>query len=93
MGTAIRSASGARKEAGDVARAKQTAKKVRQDIQALNKALQKDIDALDKTYDAQDDELDEIIVKAKASDVHVPLTCLAWMPYRDSGDGRLTPSW
>lgn len=93
MGTAIRTASGARKEAGDVARAKQTATKVRQDLEALSKALQKDVDALDKTYDAQGESLDEIVVKAKTSDVHVPLTCLAWMPYRDSGDGRLTPAW
>ncbi len=93
MGTAIRSATGARKEAGDVARAKQTAAKVRKDLQALNTALQKDIDALDDIYDAQEDELSEILIKAKAADIHVPVTCLVWMPYRDSGDGRLEPAW
>ena len=93
MGTAIRSASGARKEAGDVARAKQTADKVSMDLKLLSAALEKDVAGLDEVYNAMDDELSEILVKAKASDIHVPLTCLAWMPYRDSGDGRLEPAW
>ncbi|MDH3439318.1 MAG: DUF87 domain-containing protein [Gammaproteobacteria bacterium] len=93
MGTAIRSASGARKEAADVARAKQTAEKVTKDLQALNLELEQEVDALEDTYDAQDEALNEIEVKAKVSDVHVPLVGLIWMPYRDSGDGRFEPAW
>lgn len=93
MGTAIRSASGARKEASDVARARETADKVRADLKQLSAALQEDVDALDDVYDAQQDELKEIQIKAKVSDIHIPLTCLAWMPYRDKGDGRLEPAW
>ena len=96
MGTAIRSAGGASKEAGDVARAKQTASKVRQDVKKLEAALRKDLDALDDTYNAQQEELSEITVKAKASDIHVPLVALAWMPYEttaDAHDGPLRPAW
>jgi hypothetical protein len=93
MGTAIRSASGARKEAADVARAKQTAAKVRKDLEALNLELEREVDALEDAYDAQDEELTAIEVKARVSDVHVPLLGLIWMPYRDSGDGRFEPTW
>jgi hypothetical protein len=93
MGTAIRSASGASKEAADVKRAQQTAAKVRQDLEALNEELEREVDALEDAYDAQDEELDEIEVKAKVADVHVPLVGLIWMPYRDSGDGRFEPAW
>ncbi len=93
MGTAIRSASGARKEAGDVARAKETAKKVRDDLTALENDLQKDVDALEDAYDAQTEELTEVEVKAKATDISVPLIGLLWMPYRDNGDGRLESAW
>ena len=93
MGTAIRSASGARKEASDVARAQETAAKVRVDLEALNVALQKDIDALAEAYDAQDEELTEVQVKAKATDIHVPLVGLVWMPYRETADGRLQAAW
>ena len=96
ISTAIRGASGSRKEAGDVARAKQTARKVQQDIKALEAALQKDLAELDDVYDAQQEELAEIVIKAKASDINVPLLCLAWMPYRETestGEDRLEPAW
>ncbi len=93
MGTAIRSASGASKEAADVERAKQTAEKVRKDLEALNLELEREVDALEDAYDAQDESLDEIEVKAKVSDIHVPLVGLIWMPYRDSGDGRFEAAW
>ena len=93
IGTSIRSAGGASKEAGDVARAKQTEAKVRADLKVLSGELQKDIDNLDDVYDAQQEELSEIVVKAKATDIHVPLLSLVWMPYRDTGDGRLEKAW
>ena len=93
MGTAIRSASGARKEAADVARAKQTAAKVLKDLEALNADLEREVDALEDSYDASVEELNEIEVRAKVSDIHVPLVGLVWMPYRDAGDGRLEPAW
>ncbi len=89
VGTAIRKAGGARKEAADVARAKQTAKKVRADLATLNDALAAEVEALESAYDAQTEELTEIPIRPKASDIHVLLIGLAWMPYRDGGDGRL----
>ncbi|NCF51925.1 DUF87 domain-containing protein [Gammaproteobacteria bacterium] len=93
MGTAIRTASGARKEAGDVARARQTAEKVRADLAELSAALERDVEALDTAYDAQTEELKEIPIRPKATDIHVSLLGLAWMPYRDPGDGRLQSAW
>ena len=74
-------------------RAMETAAKVRKDLEALNLELEREVDALEDAYDAQDEALDEIEVKAKVSDIHVPLVGLVWMPYRDSGDGRFEPAW
>ena len=93
MGTAIRSASGASKEAADVKRARQTAARVEADLLTLNSALEEEVDALEDAYDAQAETLKEIEVKAKVADIHVSVIGLAWMPYRDSGDGRLKPAW
>ncbi|MDH3533421.1 MAG: ATP-binding protein [Gammaproteobacteria bacterium] len=93
MGTAIRTASGARKEAGDVARAQETAEKVRADLAALNEALEAEVAALDTAYDAQTEALTEIPIRPKTTDIHVPLIGLVWMPYRDVGDGRLQAAW
>ena len=92
VGSAVRKAGSVRKEAGDVARAKQTAKKVRADIAALEKQLQQEVQNLELAYDAQDEELNEIVVRPKTTDIHIPLIGLGWVPYREADDGRLQPA-
>jgi len=93
VGTAIKTASGARKEAGDVARARETADKVRADLDALNAELEREVAALDTAFDAQAEELEEITVRAKAVDIRVTLLALVWMPFAPDADGRLRPAW
>ena len=93
MGSAIKTAGSARKEAADVERAKQTAAKVKSDIAALNKELEEEVAKLDTSFDAQSEELDEIAVRAKSTDIHVAVTGLAWLPYTADEKGRLRPAW
>jgi hypothetical protein len=93
MGTAIKTAGSASKEAADVERAKQTAEKVKADIAALNKQLKQDVADLDTSFDAQAEELDEIVVRAKSTDIHVAVSGLAWLPYTADEKGRLRPAW
>ena len=93
MGTAIRTAGSARKEAADVKRAEEVAKKVRADMAALEKSLANDIAALDTKFDAQSEELDEIVVRAKSTDIHVAVTGLVWLPYTPDEKNRLRPAW
>jgi hypothetical protein len=93
MGTAIRTAGGARKEAADVARAKETAAKVQADLADLSAVLEKEIANLDTTFDAQSEVLEEIVVRAKSTDIHVAVTGLVWLPYVAGEKGRLRPAW
>ncbi|MCI0517135.1 MAG: hypothetical protein L0Y45_04800, partial [Woeseiaceae bacterium] len=93
VGTTIRSAGSAQKEASDVARAKETAQKVRSDLEALNAELEREIDALETAFDAQAEELEEVLVKPKTTDIHIELVGLAWLPYSRDTTGRLTPAW
>ena len=60
---------------------------------ALNKQLEEEIAALDTSFDAQAEELDEIVVRAKSTDIHVALTGLVWLPYTADEKGRLRPAW
>ena len=89
VGSAIRSAGSARQRAADVERAKETADKVRADMEALNAELETEVDALETAYDAQTEELTEILIKPKVADVQVPFIGLLWMPYRERDDGRI----
>ena len=93
IGTAIKTAGGARKEAADVARAEEIAKKTQTEIEALNAELEKEVEALDTAFDAQAEELDEVVVRAKSTDIHVPMIGLLWMPYTADDKGRLKPAW
>jgi hypothetical protein len=93
VGTAIKTAGSARKEAADVARAQQKAEKLRADLEALNAQLEKEVALLDTAFDAQAEVLEEIVVRAKTTDIHVPLVALAWMPYAPDAKGRLRPAW
>ena len=93
IGSAIRTAGGARKEAADIRRAEQTAAKVRADMEALNAGLDAEVAALETGFDAQAEPLEEIVVRAKSTDIHVPVFGLAWMPYREDGSGRMTAAF
>ncbi|MEM8982176.1 MAG: DUF87 domain-containing protein [Pseudomonadota bacterium] len=89
FGTAMKSASGMRKESSDVARAEERADAIRDEISALDAAFEEDIDALDDVYDAQLDELDEIVIKPKSTDIEVHFVAIGWLPFRQDSKGRL----
>lgn len=93
IGSAIKTAGGARKEAQDVARAEETAARVREQLAALEEQLADEVAALDTAYDAQTEELKEIVVRAKTTDIHLAVTALVWMPYAADAKGRLRPAW
>ena len=93
MGSAMKTAGSARKEAADVDRAMQTAEKVRADMTALNKALEKEVADLDTSFDAQSEELDQVVVRAKSTDINVAITGLVWLPYTKGEKVRLRPAW
>ncbi|MBT8110887.1 MAG: ATP-binding protein, partial [Gammaproteobacteria bacterium] len=93
IGSAIKTAGGASKEAADVGRAVETAEKVKAEIADLNTALEKEVAELDTAFDAQAEELEEIVVRAKSTDIHVAFTGLVWLPYTADEKGRLRPAW
>jgi hypothetical protein len=93
IGTAMKSAGSASKEAADVDRARQTASKVQEEIDALNTELESELAALDTSFDAQQEQLEEIVVRAKSTDISVPLLGLAWLPYSVGDKKRLVPAW
>jgi hypothetical protein len=93
MGSAMKSAGGARKEAADIKRAKQTSEKVSAELVLLDQKLQSEVATLNTSFDARSEALDEVIIRAKSTDIFVPLVGLVWMPYRADEKRRLSPAW
>jgi len=80
VGTAARGAGRVARQSGDVTRAGETVEALNVQYQELESALQGEIDALGASFDSQTEQLEEILIKAKAGDVVVPLVALAWNP-------------
>jgi hypothetical protein len=93
MGTAMKSAGQMQKEKMDVTRARETAEAIREQLNQLELQLQGDIQKLEETYDPASEELKEIKVSPKSTDMSLRLFGLAWMPYRKEVDGALRPDW
>jgi len=93
VGTAMRSASRVQKEKMDVARAQERAEAVRLQLSELDGRLQEDIDAIAFSMDAGTEELEEISVKPKSTDITLEIFGLAWMPFRKNAGGGLSPDW
>lgn len=93
VATATRGAGRAAQQAGDVTRAQESVEAVRQQYADLEARLQAEVDALGAAYDAQQEALEEVVVKAKAADVHVQLCALLWVPYVKDANGIVSKAW
>ena len=90
IGSAVKTMGGMGKEAGDVDRARETEARVKQELTVLQKEFEAQVTALDTAYNAQDEELDEIIIKPKSTDIQIHFVGLLWIPHERDSKGRLT---
>ena len=93
VATATRGAGRAAQQASDVTRAQESVEAVRQQYAELEARLQAEVETLGATYDAQQETLEEVVVKAKSTDVHVQLCALLWVPYTKDAHGIVTAAW
>ena len=93
VGTAMRSASSMRKEKMDVARAKERAAAIEAQLSDLETRMQEDIEKIEVAYDPVFEELEEITVKPKSTDITLEVFGLAWIPFRRDSGGRLSSDW
>lgn len=89
----IGKASRAGKEGQDVARAKERAESVRQELTDLQAELDREVAALADTFDPATEDLDEVQIRPKASDIEVIMFGIVWRPMRKGAAGQLVPDW
>ncbi|MFW8625670.1 hypothetical protein [Deinococcus sp. ME38] len=78
------------REGQDVQAAQTELAQVAAQLQELQAQVQAEVDALTLTASS---DLVQVDVKAKSTDVTVPLVALAWLPYTRAASGLLTPAW
>jgi len=89
VSTAMRKAGNVQRQAGDVARATETADQVGAQISELEAQVETGIAALESRFDAQSEVLEEISLRPKATDITVRFCGIAWLPFLEDRQGNL----
>jgi len=91
--TAARGAGRIMKEKEDVDRAKETVQSYQQRLQELETEFKTETDQLSSKTDPATEELQKISIRPAKKDILVRFVALAWLPYWQSQDGKLTTAW
>ncbi len=90
--TAARGVGRTMKEAGDIARAKETVVARQRELEELDAEFREEIEALEDKFDPMAEELEEVEVRPLKKDIAVGLVSLAWVPRWQDARGNHTPA-
>jgi len=79
-GTAMRSASRSRKEAGDVDRAVENLEILKRQLEELQEKFQQEVDESVDKFDVQQEVLETVVVRPLKKNIQIQLVSFAWMP-------------
>jgi hypothetical protein len=79
-----------KKKKMDVARAQERAESIRLQLTELDERLQEDMDSIELSLDTDVEELEEISIKPKSTNITLEAFSLTWMPFRKNAGGGLS---
>lgn len=92
-GTSMRSASKIAKERQDVARAEETVESLREELDALEEEFTRETEQLHERFTEDVLELQELLIKARKSDLSVEQVTLVWTPWILDAIGMAQPAF
>lgn len=92
-GTAMRSASRATRESGDVGRAEATVDSMQQQLADLERRFQEELAGHQAENDPLTERLETVALRPKKTNVAVSAVVLAWLPMWVADDGTRTAAW
>jgi hypothetical protein len=90
LGTAARSAARTQQHSGNVARAGENHAAAVAALEELEARIAEELALEANAFDALTEQLDEVVVRPKSTDVHVQVVALAWVPWVTGEHGALT---
>ena len=90
-GSTMTRASRAAQQRGDIGRAKENVRALEADYAELERQFESSLAELNIAIDPYAVDLSEITVNPRKGDLNVRDVALAWLPYRVSGDGDVSP--
>jgi hypothetical protein len=92
-GSAMRSASRASQQKGDVSRAEENVEKLQAEFEQLQEELEEKIEQITASLSVDQLELEAYEVKPRKSDITVDTCGLLWLPWRVTAEGAAEPGW
>ncbi len=87
--TAVRKAGNVQKQSGDVQRASDTVDSIKAQLAELETELQADVASLESDWSAKAEQLEEVAVRPKASDITLQFCGIGWLPFLEDSMGNL----
>ena len=91
--SALRASGKAADERKDVERAEETVKAIEVQLADLQVEFDDELEELEGKLDLMTEELEEVLVKPRKTDITVNLLSFVWTPYWKDEDGHLKPAW
>ncbi|NLN45165.1 MAG: ATP-binding protein [Clostridiaceae bacterium] len=91
--TAIRGASRALKESGDVARSKETVESLNAQLEKLEEEFRADTESLATRFDPDQQALETVSLRPLKQNIQIRVMTLAWLPCKVDAGGIETPAW
>ena len=92
VSSVMRKAGNVQRQSGDVQRADETVEKLRTQHDELEAEVQAEVAGLESAWDAGAEQLEEITVRPKASDITVQFCGIGWLPFIEDASGNLRPA-
>ncbi|MEI6288871.1 MAG: ATP-binding protein [Chloroflexota bacterium] len=81
------------KESSDVNRAGDTVEAYQNQFTELEAEFNAELASLENKIDPMTEQLESLLIKPKKTDINVQLFALVWTPFKDDGQGSLSPAW
>ena len=91
--SAMRKAGNLHKQTGDVQRASETVDSIQAQLAELEAELQSDLADLETDWGAKAEQLEEVAVRPKATDITLQFCGIGWLPFVEDSMGNPRASW
>ena len=92
VSTAVRKAGTMQRQAGDVQRAADNVEALRAQLAEIEAAAEADLQSLAVNWESAAESLEEVAIRAKATDITVQFCGIGWLPYIEDAQGNLRPA-
>ena len=92
-GTAMRSATRAFEQRGDIGRAQEDVEELQEELEEMEEEFKQEIAEMESAINIDEIELEELSVRPRKTDIAISKLALVWLPWRVDSTGIAEPAY